>query len=116
MGEETDEERQRVEQLRAAVEFAQSSKLLQNPVVARWVFIRYTVLSYWPWCIMLLPIFSSIVERVPESSKAAGSSLLRSLFAWLQWLLLLLCSLMHLSYAPDMYYAGLLLVPNLADD
>jgi len=116
MSEESEEARVLAEQLRSAFEFAQNPKLLQNPTVARWVFIRYMALSCWPWCIMLLPIFSSILERVPEKSKVAGSSLLRSLFAWLQWMILLICTLMHLSYAPDMYHASLLPIPSSGED
>jgi len=112
----SEEEQAYAELLRNAKEFAASSKFLRDPALQIAVIVRYHVLSYWPSALLMLPVFSSILEKLPDNSKVSGSSLLRSLFAWLQWFLVLVCSLMHLSYIPDLVIASLLPIPMVSED
>merc|ERR1712232_280754 len=104
--------------LREAIEKASKSALLQHPVVSFAALARYHVLSRWPWALLALIILYHIFEHVPENSKVSGSTLLRSLLAWLQWFLVLVCSLTQVSYAPDLFYASLLPTPtyNINED
>jgi len=114
--EETEQARINADLLKNAIEFAAASKFLHHPAVHVAVLIRYHVLSYWPLTLLMLPVLSSIMERAPEESKVSASSLLRSIFAWLQWLLVLICSIMHLSYASDLVIAPQLGIPTVSED
>jgi len=113
--------------IKSAQEFASQSSFMRNPYVQYAIVARYYILSYWPATIPMLLILPLAVERTSaENSKAldssgdkdkkqdnsSASSLLRSMFAWLQWLLVLLCSLMHMSYIPDLVIASLLPIPG----
>jgi len=109
--EDSDAEQRKADRIKSARDFAAASPFLQHHYVNLVSLVRYNVLSYWPWTILMLPVFSSIFERVPENSKVSGSSLLRSMFAWLQWDLCFICSIMLLSYIPDFYVASQLPVP-----
>lgn len=112
----SEEEQANAQILQNAKEFAASSKFLHTPALQIAIIVRYNVLSYWPSACLMLPVFSSILEKLPDNSKVSGSSLLRSLFAWFQWFLVLVCSLMHLSYIPDLVIASLMPVPMLSED
>lgn len=108
--------------IKSAQEFAGQSDFMRNPYLQFAILARYHILSYWPATIPMLLILPLAVERGSENSNdkdkdkkqdnSSASSLLRSMFAWLQWLLVFLCSLMHLSYIPDLVIASLLPIPG----
>jgi hypothetical protein len=114
--EDKDKDWASTELIKNAQEFVSNSKFLGHSAVHTAVMIRYHILSYWPLCVLMLPVLSSICERVPENSKVSGSTLLRSMYAWLQWLLAIVLSLMQLSYVPDLMVASTMPVPVVSED
>jgi hypothetical protein len=112
----SEEEQAAAALVQQARQLAAKNPFIRDPAVQTAMIMRYHVLSYWPSALLVLPVFSSILEKLPDNAKASGSALLRNLFAWLQWFLLLLCSLVHLSYVPDLVVASLLAVPLVSED
>jgi len=119
LAQQKEQEYSNAELIKTAQEFVSTSKFLAHPAIQTAVIIRYNVLSYWPWLLLMLPVLSSVSERgggpdksgtVPppsqEKADASAATLWRSMFAWCQWLLTLVCSLMLLSYAPDLIVAS----------
>eukprot|EP00931_Biecheleriopsis_adriatica_P115690 TRINITY_DN91457_c0_g1_i1.p1 TRINITY_DN91457_c0_g1~~TRINITY_DN91457_c0_g1_i1.p1 ORF type:complete len:540 (-),score=101.37 TRINITY_DN91457_c0_g1_i1:8-1561(-) len=92
------------------------SEFLKQPGVVFAVIARYEVLSRWPWALLCLPIFYHITESVPENSKVAPATLARSMYAWLQWFLVVYCTLLYLSYGADLYVAANLPKPTVVEN
>merc|ERR1711879_230275 len=79
---------------------ASESDFLKHPLVSFAMLTRYLFLIRLPWGLLMIPVFQQIVERKPDDSKVSGTTIGQSFIVWVQWFVLLNCSLIQLSYAP----------------
>jgi len=87
---------------------AAESEFLRHPMVSAAVLVRHHILTRMPWCVLLAPVFTSALDRIPGDSKVSATTMKHSMLTWAEWILVLNGALIHLSYAPELVAASLL--------